>query len=159
MMNYTKEKTDAYKKYAEVFTPAGTVFEMILYEGVRDCVRDVDATILDPAVGQGQFPCAELVCKMFYNIDRLTPELALRAVQSLYVIDIQTNNVKTTQNHLLATLLDSYEFFTGKLLPVDIQFAAHDAVNNNFIVGDSLKIMEEWTKPQQSLFDEVFYHE
>ena len=155
MMSYSTPQTDkgknsAYHKYAEVFTPAGLVFELVLQEGMRDIVQGVDKTVLDPTVGQGQFPCAELVCKLFYNIDRLDEDLALRALKSLYGIDIQESSVRQAREHLILTLCDSFRFFTGK------QFTrlaeAQAVVNENIIQGDSLKIMEQWTNPQGSLF-------
>ena len=108
MMTYAtagKEKT-----HAEVFTPAGLVFDMVMQPHFCAELRDVDKTFFDPAVGEGQFPCAELVCKMFYNVDRLTPALALRAVKSLYGVDIQEKSIKKCRNHLLATLISTYDF-------------------------------------------------
>ena len=151
MMTYTIEHGDAYKNYAEVFTPPGVVFLMVLQDGIRDNVRDVDKTIFDPAVGEGQFPCAELVLKMFYQLDKLDENLAVRALASLYGVDIQASSVDKTTSHLIASLRMAYRFFTGK------EFTAADDVTDflceNFIVGDSLKLMEKWANPQQSLFD------
>ena len=146
MMTYagSKPKGDAYKKLGEVFTPAGLVFEMIMQEGMYDCLADVDKTIFDPCCGEGQFPCAELVGKMFYNVDKLSPEVVLRAMSALYGVDIQEPSVKKTRKHLIKTMIDAYDFFTGKALPVDVQIVALKVVEENFIVGDSLKLMKEW---------------
>ncbi|MBQ3337612.1 MAG: hypothetical protein IJG80_09435 [Selenomonadaceae bacterium] len=148
MMNYAtrgKEKT-----HAEVFTPAGIAFFMVMNPDVRDVLTDVDKTILDPAVGQGQFPCAELVLKLFCNVDHLDEELALRALKSLYGIDIQESSVMEAREHLLRTLCDSFHFFTGKDFTRLAE--AQTIVNENIICGDSLKLMEQWTNPQGSLF-------
>lgn len=155
MMSYStpetrKDKNSAYHKHAEVFTPAGLVFDMILNEYVRELVQDVDKTAFDPAVGQGQFPCAELVSKLFYNIDRLDEDLALRALKSLYGIDIQESSVRQAREHLILTLCDSYRFFTGKEFTRLAE--AQAIVEENIICGDSLKIMEKWANPQGSLF-------
>lgn len=141
------------KKHAEVFTPSGVVFEMILQDGIRPLLQDVDKTILDPAVGHGQFPCAELVWKMFYSIDRLDEETALRALASLHAIDIQPQSVAIAKNHLKATLADAYKFFTGKDFPMaDLEPLVDEILDTNIICGDSLKIMNGWLNPQQSLF-------
>ena len=138
------------KSHAEVFTPAGLVFEMILQDGLREVLKDVDKTILDPAVGEGQFPCAELVMKLFYNIERLDEELALRALKSLYGIDIQEWSVERARAHLLLTLQDAYRFFTGKeFTRLD---EAQEIVGRNMIIGDSLKLLKEWANPQGALF-------
>lgn len=150
-MPYTKERTDAYKKHAEVFTPPGVVFEMILTGGIREVVKCVDKTMFDPAVGHGQFPCAELVWKMFYNLDTLDEEKAIRALASLYGIDIQAASVDACKENLKATLADAYEFFTGKKLSVSAELL-DEILERNFIVGDSLKMMKKWSAPQQELF-------
>ena len=81
-------------KFAEVFTPPGTVFFMILQDGIRACVADVDKTIFDPACGHGQFPCSELVWKMFFGLERLDEDFILRALKSLHGVDIQRRNDK-----------------------------------------------------------------
>lgn len=88
---------------------------------------------------------------MFYNVDSLDEETAVRALTSLYGIDIQAASVDKTREHLKATIADAYEFFTGK------KFSLPDAVldevlERNFLAGDSLKIMKQWTALQQSLF-------
>lgn len=153
MMTYNSVSKEQVKKHAQVFTPAGVVFEMILNDGIRELVMDVDKTVLDPAAGEGQFPCAELVCKMFYNLDTLDEETALRALASLYGIDIQSSAIATTKTHLKATLADTYKFFTGKDFPLtDYEPLIDSILEENLIVGDSLEIMNKWAAPQQSLF-------
>ena len=150
MMTYTTEKTDAYHKHAEVFTPPGVVFSMILQDSIRSCVADVDKTILDPAVGEGQFTCGELVWKLFFGLDRLNEEFVLRAIKSLHAIDIQPTSVEIAKQHMIKTACDAYKFFTGK------EFTRTDdarkILDENFICGDSLKIMHDWTDRQLSLF-------
>ena len=149
-MSYCWTSKDKVKKHAEVFTPAGVVFDMVTQEGIRDCLKDVDKTIFDPAVGEGQFPCAELVWKMFYNIEKLDEEVALRALKSLYGMDIQPVSVDKARAHLLATIQDAYKFFTGKdFTELD---AARSIILNNIQCGDSLKFMQNLADPQQSLF-------
>ena len=137
-------------KFAEVFTPPGVVFYMILQDGIRACVADVDKTILDPACGHGQFPCSELVWKMFFGLDKLSEDFVLRAIKSLHGIDIQATSVETTKNHLIQTACDAFKFFTGN------EFTRTDdarkILDENFISSDSLKITHEWADRQQSLF-------
>lgn len=150
MMTYTTKKTDAYKKHAEIFTPPGVVALMVLQDGIRDCVRNVDKTIFDPACGHGQFPCFELVCKLFYQVGRLDEEIALRALKSLYGIDIQQSSVDATKRHLLQTLADAYKFFTGNDFTRFDEAAA--IVDENFICDDSLKVMKRWASRKIYLF-------
>ena len=149
MMTYCQVSKERVKKHAEVFSPAGLVFEMIMYADMRECLQ-IDKTILDPAVGEGQFPCAELVMKMFYNLERLDEETALRALASLYGIDIQPSSVEKARTHLLLTLQDAYRFFTGKeFTRLD---EAQEIVGRNMIIGDSFKLLKEWANPQGVLF-------
>lgn len=146
MMTYNVVSNERKKKFAEVFTPLGVVFEMILQDGIRESLMDVDKTIFDPAVGQGQFPCAELVWKLFYQIGRLDEDVALRALKSLYGMDIQEASAQMTREHLIATLFDSYAFFTGKEFTRTGEAVA--IVEENIMVGDTLK----YFAAQQSLF-------
>lgn len=148
MMTYATRGKE--KSHAEVFTPAGIVFDMILQDGLRPVLMDVQKTILDPAVGEGQFPCAELVWKMFYNLDNLDEATALLALDSLYGIDIQPTSVTKARDHLLLTISDAYKFFTGKEFTRTDE--ARAIVGERIIIGDSLKIMRQWANPQLSLF-------
>ena len=150
-MSYCSADKKKVKSLAEVFTPAGVVFQMCLQKDIRPLLQDVDKTALDPAVGQGQFPCAELVLKLFFNVDKqLNEEIALRALKSLYGVDIQSSSVDKTRKHLIATLTDSYKYFTGKNFSRLVDAKA--IVNDNFFQGDFLKISNQWTNPQLSLF-------
>lgn len=149
MMTYSMISKENSKKFAEVFTPTGVVFEMLI-PNFNDLLRDPDKTLFDPAVGEGQFPCAELVLKLFFNVERLDEDLAIRALKSLYGMDIQPTSVVKARNHLIATLQDAYRFFTGN------EFSRLDEaraiVDKNIMVGDSLKAMQKWAQPQLSLF-------
>lgn len=150
MMTYgVKSKSNA-KKFAEVFTPPHTVFLMILQPELRPLLADVDKTIFDPATGQGQFPCCELVWKLFFNCDRLNEAIALRALESLYAADIQSKSIETAKTHMLTTLQAAYKFFSSEDF-VQMK-AAREILDKNFIVGDSLQLMNIWTNPQLSLF-------
>ena len=100
-MPYTTGKTEAYRKHAEVFTPPWCVFLMILNGGIREVVKGVDKTMFDPAAGHGQYPCAELVWKMFYNLDALDEPTAIRALASLYGVDIQATSVASCREKSL----------------------------------------------------------
>ena len=141
MMTFPSQKNEAYFKYAEVFTPPAVVIEMILQPSIRDCLKEVDKTIFDPAVGEGQYPCLELVWKLFFGLDKLDEEYVLKALKSLYGIDIQSSSVEKTKQHMFQTVCDSYKFFTGK------EFTrledAKEIIDKNFLCGDALKFMKE----------------
>lgn len=128
------------KKYAEVFTPPQTTFLMGLLPEVRDTLTDVDKPVYDPFVGQGQFPATWLVLRMFYNLDRLDDKLALRALYSLYGNDIQEQSVDECRAHMLATICEAYEFFTGKNFPAQCITYAAAIIERNFFVADTAKL-------------------
>ena len=150
MMPYTTGKTDAYKKYSEVFTPPGIVFYMTLQKDLLDGISDVDKTVLDPCCGHGQFPCAALVCKLFYQVGRLDEDVALRVLKSIYGIDIQPASVEITRRHMLAALTDAYKFFTGNNFTRLAEATA--VVNENFICDDFLGLSKRWTSRTIELF-------
>ncbi len=150
MMTYCSTSKEKTKTHGEVFTPAGTVFKMLTRKEARPSVIDVNKPIFDPAVGEGQFPCAELVLRMFYNVERLDEELVLTALKNLYGMDIQSVSVDKARAHMLATTCDAYKFFTGK--EISNLNGAIFAILGNFVCGDSLKLMQDLAKPQLSLF-------
>lgn len=129
---------DNVRDFAEVFTPPATVFEMLLLPDIRDVLEDIDQPICDPCCGQGQFPAAALVLKMFYNIDRLDGRTALRALWHLYGIDIQQESVNECREHMFATLCDALEFLTGKKLTAEEIMYGWAIIERHFIQGDSL---------------------
>lgn len=141
-------------KAGEVFTPATTVFEMILQPWIRDVISDLDKTVLDPACGQGQFSCTELFFKMFFNLDKLDDSNALRALYSLKAIDIRKDNVAECKKHLLETFDQAYYYLLGKPTSDELFYLAYCIVDNIVIQGDSL-MMQEWAAEesgQQKLF-------
>ena len=140
-------------KNSTVYSSAGLCFQMLLYPEVRDCLQ-FDKTILDPAVGEGQFPCAALVLKFFYNLEQLDEDSALRALKSLYGIDLA--GVDKAKQHLRQTLADAFKYFTGREFSRWLE--ADIILDENFLQGDSFKLLKLWAQPQLSLF-EVPCHE
>lgn len=89
-------------------------------------------------------------CRRVFNAQGDSNDFKIRALKSLYGIDIQSSSVAATRAHLVQTLRDAFYFFTGKKFSrLD---EARAIVEENFICGDSLKIIEQWTEPQLSLF-------
>lgn len=106
------------KYFAEVFTPAWLVFYMILQPKLRDVMKDETKTILDPAAGQGQFGCSELVWRMFYTALDKPPEERVKCVltnlANIYNLELQAKNVDQCRRHFFDTVCDAYEFFFGE---------------------------------------------
>lgn len=115
----SKETT---RNFAEVFTPPHVVFFMILQPELRDVMTDENKVILDPAAGQGQFGCSELVWRMFYTALDLPPKERVKCIltnlANIYHLELQPKNVDWCKRHLLATVCDAYEIFFWRVLPV-----------------------------------------
>ena len=140
MMTYHKQTKETVKSHGEVFTPPGVVFQMILQPELREDLRNPEKTFFDPCVGEGQFSTAELVLKMFYNIDKHNSENVLTMLNSIRGIDIQEESVDKCKVHMKKTLNDAYKFFTNENF-TENKFAEF-IISKNFKHGDSLTFME-----------------
>ena len=120
---------------------------------VNEILPDMHKTLFDPCVGEGQCPCAELVLKMFYSVDKLNEENALTILSSIFGMDIQSDNVDQARAHMLNTFCDAYEYFTGEKISDSISDKAIRIIAHNFQVGDSLEFMKTQTERQQTLID------
>ena len=137
--NKSKERQHA----GEVFTPATTVFEMVLNPNIRDVVISSTSGCLDPCAGQGQFPCAVLFWRLFFNLDRLTDEFMLTALDNINAIDIREDNVQECKEHLLQTFIQTYEYLLETKPTVDLILRAKSIINKNVLQGDFLKVVKD----------------
>ena len=144
MMTYHKETKEKVKSHGEVFTPPGVVFQMVLLPELREDLCNPEKTFFDPCVGEGQFSTAELVLKMFYNVDKLNSENVLTIFNSIYGMDIQEESVLKCKEHMIKTLNDAYKFFTNENF-TENKFAEF-IINKNFKTDDSLEFMKNFCK-------------
>lgn len=114
--------------FGEVYTNPREVNAMcdLIPEDVWD---NIDSTFLEPACGNGNF-LVEIVRRKLNRCR--TPQEALRAVSSVYGIDILPDNVIESRERVKALVRD---MFHGVDLSV---------VDRNIICGDSLEIMKKW---------------
>ena len=134
-MKQIKSK-DRVNKFAEVFTAEREVKAMC--DLIPDDVwQNIDSTFLEPACGNGNF-LAEIferklnLCK---NIEQ-----GLRALKSIYGIDIQQDNVEESKQRLFDMFVKKFpkaSALTG------IEAAA--ILEQNIICGNSLEIMKKWS--------------
>lgn len=148
MMTYRKETKEKVKSHGEVFTPPGIVFRMVLLPELRENLCNPEKTFFDPCVGEGQFPAAELVLKMFYNIGKLNSEKVLTMLSSIYGMDIQDESVLKCKEHMLKTLNDAYNFFTEENF--NEKKLAEMIISQNFKTGDSLKFMKSYNPSEMA---------
>ena len=144
---------DGVKIFAEVFTPAHVVFFMLLqphFINEGEPLRDLDKTIFDPCCGQGQFGCAEVVLKMFYNCLELPPneraDAVLRILLSIYGMDIQEKSCRKARKHFLLTVQDAYKYFFNEDFPAMMEAAV--IINNRVQCGNSIEYMLEQVPPE-----------
>lgn len=118
------------KQTGEVFTPTELVLEVL--EQMPDEVWEDGKTYLDPACGNGQFLSAVAIIKR---------ELGHKSVlSSIYGVDLMPDNVRETQNRLLAIVGN-----TSKDLSI---------VNDNILCKNGLEYDYSFgVSPTETLFD------
>lgn len=126
-MRVTVLNHDRIKKFGEVFTPAEIVDFMLDHELAADIFTDLDAKILEPAAGQGAFLLGILRRKIAHA---KTPADTLRALASIYGIEIQHDNLAIARAALAA------EF--AALAPNTDPAAARKILNANIVHGNTL---------------------
>ena len=141
---------DNVRNFAEVFTPASMVFQMILVPDVRDMLTNAAQKMFEGCCGQGQFAVSVLVWKQFYNLGELTEEKVLEALNALYGIDIQQESIDECRVHMLAAVCSAYEFFTGQKFSRTAEVAM--IIEKHFVQGDLLPAEE---KPKKRKRDDV----
>lgn len=102
-------KKERIRKYGEVFTPEWLVKDMLDMLGRASTERDafgIHFTYLEPACGEGVF----LIEILRRKLERCkSQDDILTALQSLYGIDIQENNVEKSRAALLQMVRDSLD--------------------------------------------------
>lgn len=134
-MKQIKSK-DRVNKFAEVFTAEREVKAMCKL--IPDDVwQNIDSTFLEPACGNGNF-LAEILERKLNLCENV--EQGLRALKSIYGIDIQQDNVEESKQRLFDMFVKKFpkaSALTG------IQAAA--ILEQNIICGNSLEIMKKWS--------------
>lgn len=140
-------------KYAERFTPAVTVLLTLLQPHFIDegkPLRGLDKTLFDECCGQGQFSCAILVLKIFYNCLAMPPperpQAILRILRSIFAMDIQEKSCAKAKEHLILTVIDSYKWFFGEEYPLIAE--ATSIIEEIVQCGNVLEFLFENTPPE-----------
>lgn len=99
---------------------------------------NITSTFLEPACGNGNF----LVEIYRRKLERCENEKdGLKALASIFAIDIQADNVQESRQRLKAMYTEKFPNASGLAL-----YIADLTLKNNIRCGDSLKIMEQWEK-------------
>lgn len=125
------------KEFAEVYTREREVKAMC--DLIPDDVwENIESTFLDPAVGTGNFPYEILARK---NALCQTPKDGLKALASVFAIDIQEDNVLECQARLLKQYVDTFP--NANELAV---LMASGILLNNIVCDDTLNPQTETVK-------------
>ena len=124
------------KEFGEVFTPEFLVKEMCNLIPPEQWT--IESTFLEPACGNGNF-LVEIYARKLKLCK--TVKDGLKALASIVGIDIQADNCAESRDRLM----DMFRKAFPEANDVSILLAA-GILQNNIICGDSLKIMEEWSK-------------
>ena len=118
-------------KFAEVFTAPREVKAMCDLIP-PDLWKDIVTTYLEPACGNGAFLKEILTRKLSYCV---TPAQGLCALESIYGIDIQSDNVDESKQALFNIYLQKF----GKDCAI-YGYLAIIILNRNIVCADSLKL-------------------
>lgn len=113
------------QKYGEVFTAEREVKAMCDLIPV-DVWNNIDSRFLEPACGNGNF-LVEIYARKLERCN--TQEEALRALNSIYAIDIQADNCEESRQRLKQMYLTKFSY-TQKV---------DEILNNNIICGNFLE--------------------
>ena len=123
-------------KYGEVFTAEREVNAML--DLVNEECKRIDSRFLEPACGDGNF-LAEILrrklktAKWYANDPTEYWDWSVRAIESLYGIDIQRDNVEATRERLWNIWFSAYE-----APDCELQERVSDALKRNIVCGDFL---------------------
>ncbi|MDR2975986.1 MAG: methylase [Streptococcaceae bacterium] len=99
------------QKHGEVFTPSWMVEKMLNVPGIKECTENIDATFLEPAMGDGNFVEAILLKKLstLKATDHSWDTYALRALSSLYGIELLEDNLEEARTRILSRMNLEYD--------------------------------------------------
>ena len=138
-------------EHGEVFTNTREVKAML--NMVQQEAVDINSTFLEPACGNGNFLAEILMRKLksveqlYKNDGRLYFINLLRAVASIYGIDIQEDNVKETKERLYNLTFSRCSRLFAQKTPVEIQKAIQMILNRNIQCGNTLTFSDSSRKP------------
>ena len=121
-------------KFAEVFTAEREV------QAMCDLIppetwENIESTFLEPACGNGNF-LAEILERKLSRCEDVAQ--GLKALKSIYGIDIQQDNVEECKLRLFDIFIKHFP-----KAPVVTGIMAARIIENNIICGDSLEIMKK----------------
>jgi len=133
--------------FAEVFTPSGivdTMLDLVVHE-----IERIDARILEPACGSGNFLVPSLKRKLATVESRFRKSVfekqhhALSALMSIYGIELLEDNAAECRNNLLTVLSDYLKVDSEAI----VYLAASKVVELNIVQGNALNMTTSDDEP------------
>ena len=131
--------------FGEVYTARKQVTDMV--DLVNDIASEIETTVLEPACGNGNFLVEILERKintinLVHNNRVILEMLLLRAVSSIYGVDIQKDNTLECKERLYQQVIR----FAGEC-SYTFKKALLDILSRNIMCGDTLTMIDEKAKP------------
>ena len=122
------------RERGEVFTPSWLVKDMC--DLIPQSEWTIESRFLEPSCGNGNFLVEILDRKLRLCKDE---KQGLKALNSIFGIDIMEDNVKESRARLMTMFLDAFPNANELATTVALSI-----LNNNIICGNSLEIMKQW---------------
>lgn len=137
--------------HGEVFTPPGLVNDML--DLVAHECENIDSRFLEPACGDGNF-LTEVLRRKLLTVDRdharnrkKWERDAIRAVCSLYGIDLLPDNIAACRDRLLKVVNDAHAARFKAPFPDEAARAAAYILSKNIVQGDALSFLTSEGRP------------
>jgi hypothetical protein len=121
----------------EVFTPRFIVHDMLNLDGVDKYSFDLDKTFLEPSCGNGNFLVQILLRKLTaVSEDNFDTDI-LRALCSIYGVDITADNIFESRERMLNIIQNKY-LIHNKEMSQDMEKSVKFVLCRNIILGNTL---------------------
>lgn len=121
----------------EDFTP-DSIVDMMLDQLPKNTFTNFDINVLDNSCGIGNF-LVEVLKRRLKNCK--TPDDAIRAMKSIYGVELMADNVEECRQRIYSTILTKFpDIVENKIL----NFNVRAVILNRIIWYDSLKFKYEW---------------
>lgn len=100
--------------HGEVFTPKWVIEQMLDQPGIKEACENIEATFLEPSVGEGAFLVGilirklEMVNALYNDTIKQYEHYSLFALTTLYGVELLQDNTKKCVMNLFETYLDYY---------------------------------------------------
>lgn len=147
--NRLMKNKDRVQQHGEVFTPNWMVKKMLSEPEIQLKLQDVQATFLEPSVGEGAFLKEILHQKLGYIDDTSNKsnwaEKALWVLTSIYGIELLTDNLVKAKQQMMKVLIEHYQTFYQKKISSNTDFykSASFIIDNNIVQGNTLTYLND----------------